>query len=138
MGVLTGAPTHNIQPDTPTENILAFFDAVGVTENNGADRLLVEVQRQTHRAVLELEQLVDGAVRQATDAGDSVADLRDAPDGACLERGLETLQVLLECSSDVAGAQCEFCHGSLMSPFGVRCLRGGTSTARCGCGLFHR
>ena len=37
------------------------------------------------RAVLELEQLVDGAVGQTADAGDAVADLGDAADGAGLE-----------------------------------------------------
>ena len=42
---------------------LAFFDAIGVTEDDRADRLLVEVQGQTDGAVLELEQFVDAAVR---------------------------------------------------------------------------
>ena len=116
---------------------LALLDAVGVAEDDGADRLLVEVQRQPDAAVFELEQLVDAAIGQAADAGDAVADLGDAADGAGLERGLETLQVLLECGGDVAGAQREFCHGSLMSPFGVR-PRGGTSTARCGYGRCRR
>ena len=38
---------------------------VDVAEHDGADRVLVEVQGETDRAVLELEQLVDGAVGQA-------------------------------------------------------------------------
>ena len=37
--------------------------------------VLVEVQGEADGAVLELEQLVDGAVGQAADAGDAVADL---------------------------------------------------------------
>ena len=44
---------------------LALLDAVGVAEHHGADRLLVEVQRQPDGAVFELEQLVDAAVRAA-------------------------------------------------------------------------
>ena len=42
---------------------LALLDAVGVAEHDGADRLLVEVQGEADGAVLELEQLVDAAVR---------------------------------------------------------------------------
>ena len=86
-----------------------------LAEDHGADRLLVEVQREADGAVLELEQLVDGAVGQAGDAGDAVADLGDAADGAGLERRLEALEVLLQRRGDVAGAQRELCHvGSLL------------------------
>ena len=77
--------------------------------------LLVEVERETDRAVLELEQLVDGRVRQARHAGDAVADLGDAADGAGLERGLEAFEVLLECRRDVGGGEGEFCHVSWIS-----------------------
>ena len=76
---------------------------VGLAEHDGADRVLVEVQREADGAVLELEQLVDGAVGQARDAGDAVTDLGDAPDGAGLQRGLEALEVLLERRCDVGG-----------------------------------
>ena len=77
--------------------------AVDVAEHDGADRLLVEVEREADGAVLELEQLVDAAVGQADDAGDAVADLGDAADGAGLERRLEAVEVLLECRGDVGG-----------------------------------
>ena len=43
---------------------LAFFDAVGIAEHDGSDRLLVEVQGETDSAVLEFEQLVDRAIGQ--------------------------------------------------------------------------
>jgi hypothetical protein len=118
---------------------LALFDRVGVAEHHGADRLLVEVEREADAAVFELEQLVDGAVGQAADAGDAVADLRDAADGAGLDRGGEALEVLLQRRGDVAGAQREFCHGP-----GVPCLLGltrstdATSTGRCGYGRCRR
>ena len=74
---------------------LALFDGVGVAEHHRADRVLVEVEGEADRAVGELEQLVHAAVGQAGDAGDAVADFGDAPDGACLERGLEAFEVLL-------------------------------------------
>ncbi len=64
---------------------LTLFDAVGVAQDDGADRLLVEVQRQADAAVFELEQLVDAAIGEAADAGDAVADFRDAPDSAGFE-----------------------------------------------------
>ena len=44
---------------------LAFLDVGALAEHHGADRLLVEVQREAEGAVLELEQLVDGRVRQS-------------------------------------------------------------------------
>ena len=80
---------------------LALFDAIGVTQHHGADGLFFEVQRQTLGAVLELEQLVHGAVGQARDARDSVADLCDATHGAGLERRREALEVLLDGRCDV-------------------------------------
>ena len=64
---------------------LALLDVVGVAEHDGADRALVEVEGETDRAVLELEQLVHGRVGQTRHAGDAVADLGDATDGAGLE-----------------------------------------------------
>src|SRR6185295_12548392 len=99
---------------------LALFDAVRVAEDDGADRLFVEVQRQPNAAVFELEQFVYTTIRESADAGDAIADFGDATHGPRFERGLETLQVLLECGGDVVDAQYQFCHGCLMSPFGVR------------------
>ena len=84
---------------------------VGLAEHDGADRVLVEVEGEADGAVGELEQLVDGAVRQARDAGDAVADLGDAADGAGLERGLEALEVLLERCRDVGSGERELSHG---------------------------
>ena len=89
---------------------LALLDVVDVAEHDGADRLLVEVEGEADGAVLELEQLVDGGVGQAGHAGDAVADLGDAADGAGLERRLEALEVLLERRRDVGGGEGEFSH----------------------------
>ena len=68
---------------------LALFDGVDVAEHDGTDRLLVEVEREADRAVLELEQLVDGGVGQTGHTGDAVADLGHPADRTCLERRLE-------------------------------------------------
>ncbi len=59
---------------------LALLDGVDLAEDHGADRLLVEVEREADDAGLELEQLVDRGVGKARDAGDAVADLDDAAD----------------------------------------------------------
>ena len=59
---------------------LLLFEAVDLAEHDRADRVLVEVQREAERAVLELEQLVDRGAGQARHAGDAVADLDDAAD----------------------------------------------------------
>ena len=90
---------------------LALLDAVGLAEHDGADRLLVEVQRQPDRAVLELEQLVDRGVGEAGHAGDAVADLGDAPDGLGLQRGLEALEALGEGGGDVVCGDGQLGHG---------------------------
>jgi hypothetical protein len=121
---------------------LALFDLEAFTQHHGADGFFVEVQCQADGAILELEQLVDGAVGQPADAGDAVAHLRDAANGAGLERGLETIEVLLQRRCDVAGAQCQFSHVLRCSDFGVcRSLltaTGGTSAGRCGYGRCRR
>ena len=56
---------------------LALLDVVALAEDHRTDGLLVEVQRETEQAALELEQLVDRGVGQAGDAGDAVAHLED-------------------------------------------------------------
>ena len=65
---------------------LALLDVAHLAQDDGADRLLVEVQGQAQGAALELEQLVDGGVGQARDAGDAVADLDDVADPLLVER----------------------------------------------------
>ena len=71
---------------------LAFLDLGALAEHHGTDRLLVEVQRETERAVLEFEQLVDRGVGQPGDTGDAVADLEDATDLGDRHVGLEVLR----------------------------------------------
>ena len=84
--------------------------ALGVAEHDGADRLLVEVEGEADRAVLELEQLVDGGVGEAADTGDAVADLRHAADRARLDVTVEAVEVLLDRRRDVGSGERELCH----------------------------
>jgi hypothetical protein len=100
---------------------LALLDPLRLAEHHGADRLLVEVQRQADGAILELEQLVDGGVGQAGDTGDAITDLGDAPDGPGLERGLEALEVLGQGGGDVVCGDGQLSHGR-----SFRSFRGGT------------
>ena len=115
---------------------LALFDLVDVAEHDGTDRVLVEVEGEADGAVLELEELVHAGVGQAADAGDAVADFGDAADGAGLERGLETVEVLLERRRDVGGGDGQLGHVWLF--LCELSLTGGSSAGRCGCGRCRR
>ena len=130
---------------------LAFLDRVDVAEHDGADRLLVEVEREADAAVLELEQLVHAAIGEARNAGDAVADLGDAADRAGLQRRREAFEVLTKRGRDVCGGDGQFSHGgvspSLRSPAtqaAVQCcddragITAGSSTGRDGCGRCRR
>src|SRR5690606_31188110 len=90
---------------------LALLDVARLAEHHGADRVLVEVEGEADRAVLELEQLVHGGVGQSRDAGDAVADRGHPADGSSLERAVGTFQVVLDRRCDVGGGDGEFCHG---------------------------
>ena len=65
-------------------------------EDDAADLVLVEVQRDAEDAAGELEQLVRHRPRQALDARDAVAGLHDASDLLALDRGREALDVASE------------------------------------------
>ena len=80
-----------------------------------ADRALVEVEGQPEGAVLELEQLVDGGVGQAADAGDAVAHLDDLAHLVLLEGGRVPLEPPRDGGKNVAGVDRQLSHdyGSL-------------------------
>ena len=63
-------------------------------------------------------------------AGDAVADLGDAADGAGLERRLEALEVLGERGGDVGGGEGQFSHGEESSPAWTSAGRGGCGRCR--------
>src|SRR4029077_3002921 len=59
---------------------IALLDAGALAEQDAADLVLVQVERQTEQAARELEQLVRHRARQAGDARDPVTGLDDTPD----------------------------------------------------------
>jgi hypothetical protein len=61
-------------------DLLALLDLGEVTEDDDADLVDVEVEREAQRAVLELQQLVGHRRRQALDVGDAVTGVADAAD----------------------------------------------------------
>ena len=89
---------------------MALLDVLEVAEHDGADRLLVEVEGQSQRAALELDQLVDRALGKAGDAGDAVAHLDDPPDLLLGQRRGEALEVLAQDGGDVVGLDRELGH----------------------------
>jgi hypothetical protein len=100
----------DLEDATGRPHRLALFDVADLAEDDGADRLLVEVQRQAIGAALELEQLVDAGGREARHAGDAVADLDHTADGGDLGAGREALEALAQRGGDVLGLERELCH----------------------------
>jgi len=94
---------------------LLFFDAVGITEHDDADRIFVEVEREADAAVFEFEQFVHGTVGQAAHARDAVADLRDATDGAGFDRRRVALETLGDRRRNFGGGECELGHVDFLS-----------------------
>ena len=64
----------------------AFLDVAGAPEHHRADRLFVEVQRETEHPALELEHLVDRRVGETGDPRDPVTDLEHSADLGLVER----------------------------------------------------
>ena len=81
-----------------------------LAEHDGADRVLVEVEGQSARATFELEELVNGDVRQACDPGDAVTDVLDAPYLFARDPGREALQVAPQDVGDVSSVDAQLSH----------------------------
>ena len=93
---------------------LALLDVADVPKDHGADRVLVEVQRQPLRSVFELEQLVHGAAREAADAGDAVTHLSDGADLLLEECRLEAVETMAQRGRDVFDVDRELGHVRLL------------------------
>ena len=72
--------------------------------------LLVEVEGEAERAVLELEQLVDRGHGQPGDPGDAVADLGDAAHLLGGDLGRVVGDVSLQRGGDLVGVDGQLCH----------------------------
>ena len=93
-------------------DLLALLDLRRVTEDDHTDVADVEVQRDTQRAALELEQLVGHGARQALDTRDAVAGLRH--DADLFARGLGRVRrdVVLDRTADFVCRDRQLCHQS--------------------------
>ena len=65
------------------------LDGLAVIEQDGADRVGIEGQRETHAPPVEAKELVEAAVRQTGDESDSVADAFDAAHRLGLRREID-------------------------------------------------
>ncbi len=89
---------------------LTLLEAVDFSEHDRADGVLVEVERQPGDPSLELEQLVDGRVRQPGDPDDPVVYLQHPSDLLGGHAGREPGHVAFEGRGDVLGVDCQLGH----------------------------
>ena len=81
---------------------LLLVEVVDVAQDDGADALLVEVERQAEGPVLKLEELVDGRLGQTGDPGDAVTHLHHPTDLLGPDGGRVLLDVALEGGGDLS------------------------------------
>ncbi len=79
-----------------TADLLAFFQGLVVTQDDGADLVLVEVQRDAEDAAGELEELVGHCAGQSADVSDTVRRIGDGADLVTRRFGFERRDVLLD------------------------------------------
>ena len=84
--------------------------AVGVAEDDRADRLLLEVEGHAHHPAGELEQLGRERAGEPVDLGDAVADLDDGADAAGLDAGVERVDRGLDDAGDLVGTNGHRCR----------------------------
>ena len=104
------SPTGTESTSPGALDLLALFDLLEVTEDDGADAVLVEVQRDTEHAAGELEQLLGHDRGQALDVGDAVTGIDDGADLFTLGVGGERGYVVLDGTFDVSSGDCQLCH----------------------------
>src|SRR4029077_15523026 len=102
---------------------VAFLDRRGVAEDDGADRLLLEVQGEAEDVTGELQELRGERGIQTVDLGDPVPDLDDRSDAARLGRRVERVDRRLDDAGDLGGTDCHW-FGSPKSVAGCRGVGG--------------
>ena len=80
-----------------------------IAEDDDADRVLFEVERQADRAVGELDHLLGHDAGEAVDAGDAVADFQHAADVADVDLRREVLDFLLDDGGDFVAIEFHDC-----------------------------
>ena len=108
------AHRHGLDPPRGLDDLL-LLEVVDLTQDDGTDGVLVEVQRETQGPVLELEQLVHRRARKSGHAGDAVADFDDASDLLGAHRRGVLLDVALQRPGDLTGVDRQLCHHSAPS-----------------------
>jgi hypothetical protein len=83
---------------------VALLDRRGVTEEDGADRLLLQVERHAHDPARELEHLRRERALEPIDLGDAVTDLDHGADAARLDAGVERVDGGLDDAGDLVGS----------------------------------
>ena len=92
-------------------DLLALFDFLEVTEDDDADAVLVQVERDAEDPAGELEQLLGHDGRQTFDVRDAVPGVDDGADLLARGVGGEGAYVLLDGALDVVSRDCQLCHG---------------------------
>ncbi len=90
----------NAQQAAGAADFVAFGDFQVVAQDDDADGVFFEVERQADRAVGELDHLLGHHAREAVDAGDAVADFEHAADFADVDLRGELLDFLLNDRGD--------------------------------------
>ena len=87
----------------------AFRDVLVVTEDNSADGVLLEVEREAERVARELEHLTVGGVGQAVNADDTVGNGNYGADVARFRGRFEILDALFNQLADFRSFECHDC-----------------------------
>ena len=107
-------------------DLLALLDLAELTEDHGADAVLVEVQCDAEDAAGELEQLLGHHRGQTLDVGDAVTGVDDGADLFAIGIRGEGGDVVLDRALDVSSRDSQLCHGFSLPAFW--CSRGSVSS----------
>ena len=93
---------HREQP-AGAADLVAFVDREEIAENDHADGVFFEVERQAVDAAGELDHFAGHDAREAIDARNAVAHFDHAADLTDVDARLELLNFLLDYGSDLVG-----------------------------------
>ena len=97
---------EKLRADRHLENTPRGLDAgalgnlLVIAEDNGAHRVLLQVQRETKRVAGELEHLAIACIRESVDTHDAIGDAHHGADVARFRRALELVDARLDQVAD--------------------------------------
>src|SRR5665811_1291239 len=97
-------PDGNLHDPAGRLDDVAFLDRGRVAQDDGADRLLGQVEGHAHDAAGKFQELGRQRALQAIDRGDAVTDLDDRPDVARLRGRIEVVDVGFDDADDLVGS----------------------------------